>query len=98
MYCITCGKQIDDRAIMCPGCGVPTVNYQQPQSQQQWAPPPQQPIQQPQPVIINNTVSSKSTAVVKGARRRHSLLFDLFMIVITGGLWIIWMIFRPKYY
>ncbi|MDE7379489.1 MAG: zinc-ribbon domain-containing protein, partial [Clostridia bacterium] len=26
MYCRNCGKQIDDAAIVCPACGVPTIN------------------------------------------------------------------------
>ena len=30
--------------------------------------------------------------------RRYNKSFDLFMILITAGLWSIWMIFRPKYY
>ena len=25
MYCKNCGKQIDDRAVICPHCGVPAV-------------------------------------------------------------------------
>jgi TM2 domain/zinc-ribbon domain len=28
MYCSNCGAQIDDRAVICPKCGVPTKNYQ----------------------------------------------------------------------
>ena len=28
------------------------------------------------------------------SRPRRSCLFDLFMIVITGGLWLIWMLIR----
>lgn len=24
MFCKYCGKQIDDRAVICPGCGIPT--------------------------------------------------------------------------
>ncbi len=27
MYCKKCGKEIDDDAIYCPGCGAPTENY-----------------------------------------------------------------------
>ena len=26
MYCQKCGKVLDDEAIMCPGCGTPTLN------------------------------------------------------------------------
>jgi hypothetical protein len=33
MYCQKCGKEIDDNAVVCPNCGVPTENYQQPQQQ-----------------------------------------------------------------
>ncbi|MGN1383252.1 MAG: DUF5067 domain-containing protein [Eubacterium sp.] len=25
MYCKHCGKELDDRAIVCPGCGIPTT-------------------------------------------------------------------------
>lgn len=27
MYCTNCGKQIDDKAIVCPNCGVATSNF-----------------------------------------------------------------------
>lgn len=27
MYCSKCGKEIDDAAIICPGCGCATQNY-----------------------------------------------------------------------
>ncbi len=27
MYCKNCGSQIDDNAVVCPNCGVPTDNY-----------------------------------------------------------------------
>ena len=28
MYCNKCGKEIDNSAVVCPFCGVPTTNYQ----------------------------------------------------------------------
>ena len=31
-------------------------------------------------------------------RRKHSLMLDVLMMFLTGGLWLIWMIIRPKYY
>lgn len=93
MFCSKCGSSIDDSAVVCIHCGVATQNmpnnhqYQQPYNQ---------------PIVINNTSSSSSSAAASAAAgypyRRRSLLFDIFMILITGGLWIIWMIFRPKYY
>lgn len=27
-YCSTCGKEIQDAAVICPHCGCPTANYQ----------------------------------------------------------------------
>ena len=27
MYCTNCGKEIDDKAVICVHCGVPTDNY-----------------------------------------------------------------------
>ena len=55
MFCRNCGKQIDDSAIVCPACGVPTVNTrpqgvppQQGYGQQGYGQvPPQQGYQQP---------------------------------------------------
>lgn len=29
MYCNNCGKEIDDKAVVCPNCGVATPNMQQ---------------------------------------------------------------------
>jgi len=29
MYCTNCGAQIDDKAVVCIKCGVPTVNFRQ---------------------------------------------------------------------
>ena len=27
MYCVHCGNEINDKAVICPKCGVPTSNY-----------------------------------------------------------------------
>ena len=29
MYCTNCGAQLDDKAVICVKCGVPTANYKQ---------------------------------------------------------------------
>ncbi len=29
MFCKNCGKEIDDRAVVCPGCGVPTAKAEE---------------------------------------------------------------------
>lgn len=85
MYCQKCGKEIDNEAVVCVFCGVATSNMQKNSNSSQ-------------PIVINNSAAASSSAIAHGGRRRHSILFDIFMICITGGLWIIWMIFRPKYY
>lgn len=89
MFCSKCGKEIDDSAVVCVNCGAPTQNLNKNNQQQQ-------------PIIINNSSSSSSSAsaaAINGRiRRHHSLLLDILLIFITGGLWIIWMIIRPKYY
>jgi len=92
MFCSKCGKEINDEAVVCVHCGCPTANYQQNIKEKE------------QPIIINNNSTSSSAAAADAAavggriKRKYSLLFDIFMICITGGLWIIWMLIRPKYY
>lgn len=34
MYCTNCGKEIDDKAVICPNCGVPTENFKSVQTAQ----------------------------------------------------------------
>jgi len=47
-----------------------------------------------QPVINNYYTSPNTDTNVVIGRKRRSCLFDCFMILITCGLWIIWMIVR----
>lgn len=49
MYCKNCGAELNDRAVICPRCGVPQVEFQQ-QYQQQY----QHQYQQPQPQAVDN--------------------------------------------
>ncbi len=93
MFCSKCGKEINDEAVVCIHCGCATANMQKEENKKE------------QPIIINNNNSASSSSSASAAagvggrvRRRYSLLFDILMICITGGLWIIWMILRPKYY
>ncbi len=91
MFCTKCGKEIDNEAVVCVHCGCATGNFQKSNNQGK----------EQQPIIINNSASaSAATATTVGVRvkRKYSLLGDLLMICFTGGLWIIWMILRPKYY
>lgn len=92
MFCSECGKEISEKAVVCPFCGCATAKFNANEKKNE-------------PIIINNNNSASSSAAASAAaaaggriRKHHSLLFDIFMILITGGLWIIWMIFRPKYY
>mgnify|MGYP000848705560 CR=1 FL=1 len=90
-YCSHCGKEINDEAVVCPFCGCATEKFNEKSNKDQ-------------PIIINNNNSASSSASAAAAasngrvRRKHSILFDIIMICCTGGLWIIWMILRPKYY
>lgn len=90
MFCYKCGQEIDNEAVVCVHCGVATKNMKVSDQQKN--------------IIINNSSSASSSASVSVTshsvrlRKHHSLLFDILMICVTGGLWIIWMIIRPKYY
>lgn len=86
MFCMKCGKEIDNEAVVCVHCGVATPNMGN---------------KKEQPIIINNSASSSasSSSAVNNTRirKKYSLLLDILLIFLTGGLWIIWMIARPKY-
>lgn len=87
-FCKYCGEKIPEDAIICTKCGRQVEEIKS---------------NKPDNIIINNSASSSSSASASNInqgpiRKKHSILFDLFMICITGGLWIIWMIIRPKYY
>lgn len=85
-FCKFCGEKIPIDAVICTHCGRQVEELKS---------------SKPDNIVINNSASAAASAsnINKGPiKRKHSILFDLFMIVITGGLWIIWMIIRPKYY
>lgn len=81
MFCYKCGEEIDNDSVVCVHCGVSTRNLDKDKDKS---------------IIINNSSSSSSTAKLK-PKKQHSLLLDIILIFLTGGLWIIWMIMRPKY-
>ncbi|MFQ7001821.1 MAG: zinc-ribbon domain-containing protein [Clostridium sp.] len=85
-FCKFCGEKIPMDAVICTHCGRQVEELKS---------------SKPDNIVINNSASAAASAsnINKGPiKRKHSILFNLFMIVITGGLWIIWMIIRPKYY
>lgn len=81
-YCEHCGNQIEnDNAIVCPTCGEPTKSYNK---------------QSDKNIIINNSASASSTGPTK-QKKHYNHLLDFILILCTGGLWIIWILIRPKY-
>ncbi len=82
MFCYNCGKEIDDNAVVCIHCGVETKNMK---------------LNNDKKIIINNSSSSTSTNPNMRIKKKYNLLLDILLICFTGGLWIIWMIIRPKY-
>ena len=88
-FCKFCGEKISSEAVICPKCGRQVEELKKNDNT---------------PIIINNSSSSSSSAAasaVSTSRRRkkhYSLPLDILLICCTGGLWIIWMVVRPKYY
>ena len=83
MFCHHCGKEIDDNAVVCVHCGVETKNLNKQNDRQ---------------INIVNQSSSTAQDSNKGTPRVYNAGVDLLMIFLTGGLWIFWIICRPKYY
>jgi len=87
-YCKHCGEVIDRECVVFPKCGKQVEN-----------------IGNINPNIIVNNSSSASASASAAAtvtsptkrKKKYNLLLDLLLIFCTGGLWIIWMIVRPKY-
>lgn len=87
-FCKYCGEKMPEDAVICTKCGRQVEEIKSSKTDN---------------IVINNSASSSSSASASNInqyqiKKKHSILFDIFMICITGGLWIIWMIIRPKYY
>lgn len=85
-YCKHCGEVIDEDCVVCPKCGKQVEALKDNST----------------PVIINNSAaasaSSSATVILPQKRKKkYNHLLDFILILFTGGLWIIWMIIRPKY-
>lgn len=95
-FCKHCGQLIPEDAVICTHCGRQVEAIGTTGSTKD------------QPIIINNnnnnSVAASSAAAAAAAvgrgrtRRKYNALVDLILIICTGGLWIIWMLLRPKYY
>ena len=89
-FCKFCGEKIAVDAIICPKCGrqvEAVIEQRQPIFEQNFSFPKKE-----KPIVVKNTVNCNPKTVVKV--KKHSLIFDLIMIILTGGLWLIWMIIR----
>jgi predicted RNA-binding Zn-ribbon protein involved in translation (DUF1610 family) len=47
------------------------------------------------PIINVNNISSQSP--ITATPKQYNVFVDFFMFFLTGGLWLFWMIARPKY-
>ncbi|MCL1923725.1 MAG: hypothetical protein FWG15_07730 [Propionibacteriaceae bacterium] len=86
MFCYKCAQEIDNEAVVCIHCGVATKNHGNAKDT---------------PIIINNSASSSASAAASAGGlvpRKYNLALDIVLIICTGGLWLIWMLVRPKYY
>lgn len=84
MFCHKCGKEIDDDSVVCVHCGVKTKNFDSDNANAK-------------PINIVNQSSSTSSNTEKNIPIVYNGAVDFIMIWLTCGLWIIWMILRPKY-
>ena len=81
-FCKHCGEKIDKECVVCPICGKQVEELR---------------YENDKNIIINNSASS-SASMPEKRKKKYNIFVDLLLIFITGGLWIIWMILRPKYY
>ena len=97
--CINCRHKIIGKEVFCRICGISTVPQRTPKQAPPQPPQPQiQPIYIQQPIITNDCCNQPNKKQKKQKvyieRKRPSCLFDIFMLLITGGLWAIWMFIR----
>lgn len=82
-FCKHCGEKIDKECVVCPICGKQVEELK---------------CEKERDIIINNSASSSSNAVTPTRKKKkYNLLIDIIMFCITGGLWLIWILVRPKY-
>lgn len=80
-FCKHCGEEIDKECVVCPKCGKQVEELK---------------YENDKNIIINNSASS-SASMPEKRKKKYNIFIDLLLILFTGGLWIIWMIIRPRY-
>lgn len=80
-FCKHCGEKIDKECVVCPKCGKQVEELK---------------YENDKNIIINNSASS-SASMPEKRKKKYNLLIDIIMFFITGGLWLIWILIRPKY-
>lgn len=81
-FCKFCGEKIDFHCVVCIKCGRQVEELKT----------------SGEPIVINNSASSSSVSTgMQKRKKKYNILLDIVLIFCTAGLWIIWMIIRPKY-
>ena len=94
MFCQRCGQELTDNAVICPQCGKSTWREcAQPVPSASPIPPyGQYGLTCPRCGAHNITVSSNTHTESKS----RSIIWNLLMILLTAGIWIIWMLIRKR--
>lgn len=101
MFCHHCGKEIDDQAAVCIHCGRATENSNLKKENKKMRDVSVfcrycgKEIDNQAVVCIHCGRATENSNYKK--EKKYNAVLDFFMILFTGGLWIIWMIARPKY-
>ncbi len=86
MFCQKCGKEIDNEAVICPSCGVPTSNYKTEKAE----------AAQPQ-IIINNSNTNSNVNNVSGMRANPKNKWVAFLLCVCLGFFGAHKFYEGKY-
>lgn len=75
MFCQKCGKLLDDEAVMCPGCGTPTINAGRPAGRKKQAPE------------LSRPLTAEEIEEAKAKKRRTTLYICLAVIGVIVLNW-----------
>ncbi len=101
MYCSRCGKDICKNSIVCIHCGCSVARSDDISNKNKTGSEKEKSNESEKHCRQSGSGNSRTmyyAASKRRIRRTYSLPLDIFMSIITCGAWIIWIIFRPKYY